>query len=140
MVDNKGRYFCSCEKETGLDICDKCRESVNAPGYDDIYKNHFKEKAKKVAETEKHFGHIEGCEPLMSHAIDEAEFDAIDKAIQAGEITPITQSRILRLGAMTLGLRPRRESTPQRVVIDIDPACPYVLVRFIVGECNLDKP
>ncbi|MDR1736238.1 MAG: hypothetical protein LBR85_05140 [Oscillospiraceae bacterium] len=135
---NNNGWKCTCPKEAGLDICDKCRERVEAPGYEDIYIDYFKEKARKVAEAEKHFGHIAGCERLMSCAIDETEFDTVNKALQAGEIPPITDSRTLRLGASSMSLRRENNKTPKRVIIDIDPACPYVLVRVIVNENSPD--
>lgn len=142
-MENENRengWKCSCTKDAGFEICDKCRESAEAPGFEDIYINHFKEQARRIAEAEKHFGHIEGCEPLLSYAIDDTEFDIIDKAIKEGKLTPINDSRILQIGARGMNMRPQNGNPRTRVIIDIDPVFPYVLVRHIVNEKPLDKP
>jgi hypothetical protein len=135
--EKKARRFCTCEKEAGFDICDKCRERANDPDNplsDEALKQHFEHEGAKLGEALKHFGHIEGCEPLLCFAVDDTDFDTVDNALKTGGIPPYTNSRILNIGRRSINMRPHIDKPRTRIIIDIDPACPLVLVRTIINE------
>ena len=87
--------------------------------------NSHKENAKKVALAVKHFGDME-CEPLLSLAVDEEELNRHRHHIE--------------IGCCSININPQIVRSPKSIIIDIDPAFPYVLVRHIIKEKACDNP
>ncbi|MDR0223347.1 MAG: hypothetical protein LBI38_07455 [Oscillospiraceae bacterium] len=89
MENNKKRWFCSCEKEAGLDICEKCRERVNAPDYEDIIENYaIERKPRNITLTAREAIPVskEIVEKLYSNANFDTIYNELERFIKIVEL------------------------------------------------------